>query len=216
LYEELLASGIAGEARLLAQSLLAESLAQQGDRTRANALWDEVITGAPSSLIAQDALLRRTAANLGPLDSDQTLAAVRYLEEKRQAFPPPSREQPGLAPAMDLLLGTVYYWRGDYARSREAYRRYVAIGSPQTSTYAQRAAALVKVAQLSERRLGDPATAGRYYRRVVGETPNDVRSFFALEQAARLGAITPDEVRALNLPGVTDDVIAGLFNPGKR
>jgi tetratricopeptide (TPR) repeat protein len=210
-FDALLREGLDGERALLVRGLRAEALAASGRIEEANAAWAEVIDGAPSSILAQDALLRRTIANLGPLASEQTAAALRYLEEKRRSFPPPTRERPMLAPALDMLLGDARFWRGEYAEARAALVRYVEIGTKTTTSYPTQASAMMRIARISEEKLGDPATAGRYYRRLVEETPNDVRSFFALERAIAYGALTREEVRGLKLYGVTDRIVDGFF-----
>lgn len=213
LYQQLLDEGLDGDARWQVLALVAECHALTEALDKANTDWEAVIVGAPHSLIAQDALLRRTLANLGAMESAQTTAAIRYLETHREAFPPPTRETPALAPAYDLLLGNLYFWRRDYARSRDAFMRYIAIGSKETTSYSQQASAMMRVARMSESLLDDPATAGRYYRMLVEQTPNDVRSYHALERAVRYGAITADEVRALKLYGISEALLQTLFTP---
>jgi len=211
IYREILKEGPTGERLCLVQSMLAECLASKGKLEEADRLWDAAVSGFPNSLLAQDALLRRTVAHLKGFDSEESMEAIRYLEARRTVFPPADRERPALSPGFDLLLGDFWFWRKDYARAREAYIRYVAVGSTQTTAYSQRASAIMRIARISEDFLNDSKTAGAYYRMLVEETPNDVRSYFSLEKAARYGAIAPDEVRRLGLYGVTDDILREIF-----
>lgn len=196
---------------VLASAMLAEGLFAQGSLEEANLLWDEVIGEHPGSLAAQDALIRRTTVNLGPMLSDQTLDAVRYAEEKRKGFPVATRENPGLSPALDLLLGDIYFWRENYAAARDAFMRYLEIASVQTVSYATLASVFMRVARLSELRLDDPETAGRVYKQMVLETPNDVRAYFAMQKAIELGNFTREEVVALGIEGLSEREIDELF-----
>jgi hypothetical protein len=213
IYANLLADGLDGEPAALVRSLLAECrVAQgQGGREAVNRLWDQAIADLPSSIVAQDALLRRTFAAMEAWDSPATTNAVEELDRRRAQFPPPSREIPGLAPVMDTLLGNYRFWQGDAERSREAFIRYCDIATTRTSSYGWYSGALFRVAQLSERRLNDRETAGRYYRKIVLETPNCVQSFYCLIKAAELGALSAEEARKLRLHGITDDVVRGIF-----
>jgi hypothetical protein len=68
----------------------------------------------------------------------------------------------------------------------------------------------MRVARISEVKLDDKETAGRYYRMLVEETPNDVRSFFALERAVAFGALTIEEVKNLNIYAIDDEVVMKL------
>ena len=88
-------------------------------------------------------------------------------------------------------------------------------GSLESSGYNRRASLFMKIAGIFEKDLNDTKSAGIYYRKLVAETPNDVRSFFALEKALLLGAISPEEVADFNLHGVTDEVVQGILNKKK-
>ncbi len=211
-YESLLEAGVEGTTRLLTESMFASALAELGELERANDIWDEIITANPDTLIAQDALMSRTLANMGPYDSPQTGEAIRYLQEKRALFPEPTREDPAMAPSYDELLGEAYFWRGEYRKSRDAFIRYVEIGTIRTTGYKNRANGMVRIARMSESLLDDTETAGRYYRKLVEEMPSDERSYFAVEQAVRYGAFTREEVRDLNLNGFTEEIIDELFS----
>ena len=197
-YERLLREDIQGPPRALCLSMLAEAYSLQGRDADADRLWDEVIAGYPELPIAQDALLRRTVRDLRDLRSERAGAAIRYLEEQRKRFPTPTPEAPGLAPAFDLVLGEAYFWRGVRVGAVAAWDRYIAIASPRVTSYSQYAAVTLRAARVSEQ-LGEPAEAGRYYRRFVEQTPNDARAYFALERAVALGALTREEVVALRV-----------------
>lgn len=209
-YERLLREGIQGPPRALCLCLLAEAYALQGRDADADRLWDEAIAGYPELPIAQDALLRRTVRDLRDLRSERAGAAIRYLEERRKLFPPPTPEAPGLAPAFDFVLGEAYFWRGDLAAARAAWKRYIATASPRVTSYSQYAGVTLRAARVSEQ-LGEPAEAGRYYRRFVEQTPNDARAYFALERAVALGALNREEVVALRLYGLSEADIDRLF-----
>jgi tetratricopeptide (TPR) repeat protein len=210
LYEALLAADLEDRLVPLVKSLLAECYADMGDLEKANVLWDEVITGYPDLIVAQDALLERTHANMTDFESEETYAAVQYLDEKRKLFPVPTKERPGLAPAFEQLRGEVFFWRDEFEASRQAYINYLEAGSKETTSYSQRASAIMRVARISEVKLDDKETAGRYYRMLVEETPNDVRSFFALERAVAFGALTIEEVKNLNIYAIDDEVVMKL------
>lgn len=215
-YRDLRKEDANDEVAVMATSFLAEALVALGNLDEANILWDQVITEHADDIAAQDALLRRTVANLAEPGSDQTLEAVRYLEEQRRRFPPPTQEQPGLAPTMDLLLGDIYFYRGEHEKARAAYMRYVDVATVNTTSYPNHAILRLKIALLSERFLNDPETAGEYYRRLVLDTPNDQRSWFALEQAVRYGTLTRREIEALELNGVTPEILDELMEGTKH
>ena len=213
-YRELLDSSTSDTIEVLATSLLAEALSEQGDLQEANRFWDEVITGHPETVIAQDALLRRTLANLGSIASDETADAMRYAVEKRAAFPGATREHPGLSPSIDYLLGSLAFWRGEYAASRDYFGRVLDIGSNQTGSYSLRAGLAMRMARLSEKHLDDPDGAGRSYRRLVLDNPNDVRAYFALLKAIEYGSVTREELEASSFSALSKEEIAALFATG--
>lgn len=195
----------------MAANFLAEALAAQGALDEANRLWAEVISEHADTMVAQDALLRRTVANLAAPRSDRTREALEYLEEERKRFPSPTPERPGLSPSMDVLLGDMYFYREEYEQARAAYMRYIDVATVRTTSYPLHAIMRLKIAIMSERYLDDPETAGEFYRRLVLDTPNDQRSWFALEKAVDYGTLTRDEIEALELNGVTPEVLDELM-----
>lgn len=197
---------------LMARSMRAELLAEEGGLDEANRIWDALITGHPETLVAQDALLRRTVANLGPITSDRTREALQYLERQRRGFPAPTPERPGLAPVMDAFAADVYLWRGEYRNARDACMRSAEIRTVKTTSYHSVANTHMRIARLSEKVLNDPETAGRYYRRLLFETPNDPRVYFALEKAVALDSVTRAEVEAMDLQGFTAELLDALFD----
>jgi tetratricopeptide (TPR) repeat protein len=196
----------------MAKSMQSLALAGQGELSAANQGWEEVITAYSDTIIAQDALLSRTLYNMKAFDAPETLHAIEYLEGKRHLFPEPTPEEPGLSPAFDMIRGDVYFWRKEYHKAVKAYLEYIRIGRIGTISYGNRATVLFKIARIAEEYLDDPQTAGEYYKRIVEETPNDVRSYFALEKAIQYGAVSPEEVQQLRLSGMDDDVIQDLFS----
>ena len=209
-YQKLLNEDLPNEQRALLLLLIGEAQEGLGDLKEANAAWEKVIQLFPQTLLAEDALLKRTIRNMGELTEERTLEAVRYAEEARQTFVAPSREDPRLAPVLDNLIGTVYFWRGEYDAARGAFIRNVELASPEKMNYSKVAGGLFRVARVSEKFLNDPETAGAYYRKLVLETPNDVRFFFALEKAVQYGALSMEEVDALRVSGISDEIIEEL------
>jgi hypothetical protein len=187
-----------------------------GKMERANSAWERVITGNADTIVAQDALMRRTLANMGAWDSRETASAVAYLQEKRKAFPGPTRDVPGLSPVMDRYVSTYLSGLKDYAGSREALMAFADVATIRTVSYGWLAGAFFKIARLSELYLDDPKTAGEYYKRVIVETPNAKQSFYALIKAVEHGAMTEAEVRALDLHGMTEKKMADLFPRDKE
>lgn len=210
-YRGLLDAGASDPVGVLATSLLAEALSEQGSTDAANGLWDEVISGHPDTIVAQDALLRRTLANLGSFTSAETAAAVRYVVEKRAAFPEATREKPGLSPSIDYLLGSIAFWREEYGVARDHFGRVLEIGSNQTGSYSLRAGLAMRMARISEEYLDDPEGAGRGYRELVLNNPNDVRAYFALIKAIEYGSVTREELEASSFSALTKAEIADLF-----
>ncbi len=210
-YQQLEEGDASDAVGLLARSMRAELLAEAGDLDDANRIWDEVITGHPDTLIAQDALLRRTLANMCPMVSDQTLEAVHLMARRRERFPAPTREHPGLAPVMDAFAGEVYFWREEYGKAREAFIRSAELRTLKTASYHSVANTNMRIARISEVKLDDPKTAGRYYRRLLIDTPNDPRMYYAMERAADLGSVTRAEVEAMELAGFTPELLDSVF-----
>jgi len=210
IYEELIEERIEGEPGILVKSLLAESCAALGEMDTANALWDELIAGNPASIVAQDALLRRTMVNMKFYDDPESREAVTYLKKKRTAFPEPSPETPGLAPPTDRILAEFFFWNKEYEKAREFFVRYIDIGLAETIGYEKRARALYRVARMFETIFNDPVSAARYYRLLALETPSDQRSYYGIEKAVELGAISADELRNMKFSGITEEIIREL------
>lgn len=215
LYRRLLEEGLTGEPKILVESFLAECYAGTRRRDEANRLWDAIIADQPTSIVAQDALIARTLANMGSWDGEETTQAMSHLAQKRTYLPEPDPDRPGLAPPMERLTANWHFWCGRHRQARDTLIRFCDIATKRTTSYGWYAGTLFRTAQISERLLDDNQTAGRYYRRVITETPNHYQSFYALRRAAELGAIAKQEVRALKLNGITDDVIDGMFDQGK-
>jgi tetratricopeptide (TPR) repeat protein len=213
-YEQIVDKGAPREVTQMAQSLLAQVCAAEGDLPRANRLWESAVLADPGSIVAQDALLQRTYANLRGWTEPETAAAMEYLSRMRQTFPTPTPDRPGLAPVFDATLGNYYFWKGDYEAARQAFIRFTEIATTRNTSYAWMAGMYFRIARISEVLLNDRPTAGAYYRKVALETPNSVLSFFALSKAAELGSLTRSEVTALNLPGLTPETLHELFQEG--
>ena len=124
-----------------------------------------------------------------------------------------------IAPAsscFSAMAGVLWhFWCGRPEASRDAFARFCDLATKRTVSYGWFGGTLLRTARLSEEVLNDTETAGRYYKRMITEAPSHARSYFALKRAVALGAITPDEIRALKLHGITDDVIAELFKEKK-
>ncbi|MBC8453440.1 hypothetical protein H8D64_00110 [PVC group bacterium] len=216
IYESLIDEGVDGDAGILVKSLLAESKAAIGDIDSANALWDEVISNNPSSIVAHDALLRRTMVNMKSYDTTSTHKTMGYLNEKREKFPEPSRKIPSLAPTIERVMAEYFFWNEEYEKSMEYFLNYISVGMADTIGYGKRARALYRVARMYETIFNDTVSAGKYYRLLALETPSDQRSYYGIEKAAKYGTITADELRKMKFSGLTEEIIQELFSTKKK
>jgi tetratricopeptide (TPR) repeat protein len=210
-YETLLKKVSAGERALLLKSLYADCLWQSGQTSKADTIWSALFEENLDSLVVQDALLQRTLMHMKGERDPETAKAIAYLDTTLTKLPPLSVTSPGLAPVFLGLIGDFYLHNNQPGKARDYYKRQIELTTPDTGGYSLYAGRLFQIARLSEVDLHDLSTAGQYYRRLIHETPNDSRFFFALEKAASLGAISAAEIQALHLQGLTDEIINGLF-----
>jgi len=217
LYRRVLAdASLPPERRLLVESMLAETLAGAGRLAEADTLWDRLIRAHPSHVIAQDALIRRTVAHVTTFEAPETGAALAYLRECLAIIAQAAPAEAGMGVALERLRAWLHLGRKEYLEARAALMRLADLADHVTLSQGQLAIVLTQIARLSETQLDDPLTAGRYYRRLVEEAPHDVRAYFALTRAIHYGVFTMDEVRGLQIPGLTEDLLAELFGAGRE
>jgi len=211
LYEEILDAGLGPERRALVQTFIADIHIERGETEKALAVLDELIRDHAQSVLGQDALIRKLLLTMGPYGSEQSLAAAREAEEVLAGIEA-SKERPLLVPMIADLLGHIYYWAGQYEKAAGHYETYTVIGTPDTNSYGNHASQLYRLATMYENELNNPEKAGQFYRRLLMETPNSSMSYFSLEKAVELNAIRREEVEALRLGGMPDEVLDELFS----
>jgi tetratricopeptide (TPR) repeat protein len=134
LYRRALADeSLTGQPRLLAEAMLAETLAMAGRLAEADALWDTLIRRRPASLIAQDALIRRTVAHLTTFAAPETAAAMAYCTARAAEMPAATPDNPGMAMPRERLLAWLHLGRKEYAAARAALMRLTDLAQREPS-----------------------------------------------------------------------------------
>lgn len=164
----------------------------------AEKIWAELKEKYPDSIFTQDALLFKSVMATNDLKSDEAKAATaelkEYLNGKTGAFKAEkgtinaSAKSPDdktlLAPCMAKYIFTVLYWRGDYKDSVTWLKEYVKLG-PSSISYLT--TGYFRIAQTSEKQVGDKVTAQQFYRKLYTEYPNDRRAYYCTLKDESLG-----------------------------
>lgn len=212
LYQEALAKAPAAEVRALIQSFLADLYASQGNQDQALKLLDALVAEHIDSVVGQDALIRRFIMTQGAYGTPESLAVARQTQADMERIQVAlTQSRPYLVPLIHLLLGNLYFWGADPAESVAQFEKFTILGNADSTSYGSQASALYRNAKLCETELNQPERAGRFYRRLVEEYPNSSMSYYALEKAIALGALTRQEADRLRLGGLTPEILDELF-----
>ncbi len=152
-------------------------------------IWDWLQANCKDSIVAQDALLFKTALLTKSYDDDANIPLMQVLEQRLSGMTGKSdgsSEKDSLSSVMASYLANTYYWRGDYKSSVVWLKRYIDFGP---TSYSARTNAYFKVARVSEAKLDDRKTAFEYYNFFSENFPTDRRNYFAGQRAAEYGAL---------------------------
>jgi tetratricopeptide (TPR) repeat protein len=210
LYQEVLSLEPTQDVRDLVTSNLADLYMARGDNDQALEYLDQLVNTRLSSVIGQDALRRKIYLQRGPFGSERSRRVADDAAERIQNLEA-TRERPRLLPVLHTEIGMLYFWLGDYEKAVYHLEQMTLIGSADTTSYGSQSTMLYRLAKLHENELDDPSRAGHFYRRLILEYPNSGMAYYSLVQAVEFGAMTKQEVRALNLSGMTDEILAELF-----
>lgn len=210
LYTQVLAENPADGERWLVMSNLADLHQSEGRTVEALALLDELIDESLHTVAGQDALRRSVFLRMGPFGTDESVAVADLAADKLASIQA-SREEPGLLPILHVQLGDIYFWADLLDKAAFHYEQFTLIGSADTTSYASQAANLYRLAKLYEGPLADSAKAAHFYTRLVNEYPNSNMMYYALERSVQLGSMSREEVRELNISGLTEEIIEELF-----
>lgn len=210
IYWEILAEDAESEVTALVRSNLADIYISRREKDAALTLLNELIDERLDSVIGQDALMRKIVLTMGAFGSEQSVAVAREAESLLEDLEV-TTERPLLVPIVSSLLGDIYFLSEEYESAVAHYERYTTIGSAHSTNYSSQASQLYRLATIHETVLNQPARAGHFFRRLATEYSNSQMAYFSLEKAIQYKTLTRDEVRALRLGGVTEDILDELF-----
>ncbi|MDF3128607.1 tetratricopeptide repeat protein [Kiritimatiellaeota bacterium B1221] len=217
LYREVLAENPPEELRDLVYSFIADLHISRGENEEALEMLDKLIESNLNSVVGQDALIRKTLLTMGEYGAPQSVKVADETETILAGLAiEPTAERPYLIPLLESLLGDIYFWSGDFTKALAHYEIFTTLGNAKTTSYGSQAGQLYQIAKLYEVEMEDPKKAGQFYKRLITEYPNNGTSYFALEKAVRLGAMSRKEVEKLRLSGVTSEILDELFETSKE
>lgn len=210
MYTEILAEGAEGEVAALVRSNIADIHISRGEEAAALSVLNQLISERLDSVIGQDALLRRIVLTMGAFGSEESVLVAREAEVLLENLEVTTK-RPLLVPIVSSLLGDIFFMAENYEKAVVHYERYTTIGTSHSTNYSSQASQLYRLAMIHESKLNQPDRSGHFYRRLATEYSNSRMAYYALEKAIQYKKITREEVRALRLGGVTEDILGELF-----